>query len=81
MSGRFACAGCAVTARFDAGPAQSFDGTAATADGSSYAITIGEGPRLAAQVKRASSATFTVMVSGVGQQQVTFDVGGLRWSG
>ncbi|HZZ87536.1 MAG TPA: hypothetical protein VFE13_04295 [Caulobacteraceae bacterium] len=81
MGGRFACAGCPVRVRFDGGMAQSFEGTTASSDGSAYAITLGDGARLAAEVRRASRVTFTVMVQGVGQQEATFDIAGLRWGG
>jgi hypothetical protein len=45
------------------------------------AIADGQAARLAAEVKRASTMTMTVMVRGAGQQEVTFDVAGLKWSG
>lgn len=78
-SGQFACADCTVTARFDGGGAQSFSATAASTDGTHYALFIRDGARLASDVKRASTATFTVPVHGA--QAVTFNVAGLRWSG
>jgi hypothetical protein len=79
--GQFACRDCAVTARFDGGGAQSFSATAASADGTDYALFIRDGPRLAGALKRGWSVTFTVPVHGAGEQAVTFNVAGLRWSG
>jgi hypothetical protein len=79
--GQFACAQCAVKARFNGGAAQSFDATAASTDGTDYSLFIRDGAGLAGELKRASTATFTVIVRGVGEQKVTFDVAGLRWSG
>ena len=79
MNGQFACADCAVTARFDGGGSQRFDATAASTDGTHYALFIRDGARLAGELKRASTATFTVPVHG--GQTLTFNVAGLRWSG
>jgi hypothetical protein len=79
--GQFACADCTLTARFDDGGAQSFDATAPSTDGTAYALFIRDGPRLAGELKRASSATFTVTIQGAGAQKATFDVAGLRWGG
>ncbi len=79
--GQFECRDCALTAKFDDSRAQSFDATTASVDGTDYSLSIRDGPRLAAELKRASSATFTVTIQGAGQQSVTFDVGGLKWSG
>jgi len=79
--GQFACADCALTARFDGGGAQSFDATAPSTDGTTYALFIRDGARLAGALKRASTATFTVPIHGAGEQSVTFDVAGLRWRG
>jgi len=36
--------------------------------------------RLAGELKHASTATFTVILHGAGEQDVTFNVAGLRWS-
>jgi hypothetical protein len=77
--GQFACAGCAIRARFDGGKAESFGGTAASADSADYALFILDGARLAGELKRSSTVTFDVTVRGAGAQQVTFNVGGLRW--
>lgn len=77
--GQFACAGCAIQARFDGGGAQSFGGTATSAGSGDYALFILDGARLAGELKRSSTATFDVTVRGAGAQQVTFNVGGLRW--
>jgi hypothetical protein len=79
--GQFACLDCTVTANPDGGGAQSFDATAASTDGTHYALFIRDGARLAGELKRASSVVFTVPIRGVGGQRVTFNVGGLRWSG
>jgi hypothetical protein len=78
--GRFVCAGCAVKVRFDDGGAQSFDATAASTDGTDYTLFIPDGARLAGVLKRASTATFSVSIHGAGEQQVMFDVAGLKWS-
>ena len=77
--GQFTCSGCAVRARFDSGEPRSFGGTATSADSADYALFILDGARLAAELKRASTVTFDVTVRGAGAQQVTFNVGGLRW--
>jgi hypothetical protein len=77
---RLACPGCAVKVRFDDGGSQSFDGTAASTDGTDYTLFVRDGARLAAELKRASSATFTLPIQGAGEQAVTFDVAGLKWS-
>ena len=66
---------------FDDSRAQSFDATAASTDGTDYSLSISDGPRLAAEVKRASTATFNVTIRGAGAQTVTFNVAGLRWRG
>jgi hypothetical protein len=79
--GRFACADCELRARFDGGAAQSFDATAASTDGTAYALFIRDGARLAGELKRASTVTFTVTLRGADSQEVTFDVAGLKWSG
>jgi hypothetical protein len=79
--GQFACLDCAVTARLDGGGAQSFNATAASTDGTHYALFIRDGAHLAGELKRASTATFTVPIHGAGEQHVTFNVAGLRWSG
>jgi len=80
MHGQFVCQDCRVIARFDGGAAESFDGTAASTDGTSYALFIRDGVRLAGELKHASTATFTVILHGAGEQDVTFNVAGLRWS-
>ncbi len=77
---RFVCGDCAVRAKFDGARAQSFDGTAASTDGSGYTLFIRDGARLAGELKRATTATFVVSIQGVGERQVTFNVAGLRWS-
>jgi hypothetical protein len=79
-SGRLLCAACAVKARFDDRPAQSFDGTAASTDGTDYTLFMRDGPRLAGELKRAGVATFDVPIRGAGDQRVTFNVAGLRWN-
>jgi hypothetical protein len=79
--GQFACQDCALTAKFDGGGAQSFNATAASTDGTDYALFIRDGARLAGELKRASAVTLTVTIRGAGEQSVTFDVAGLRWSG
>jgi hypothetical protein len=76
---QFACAGCAIRARFDGGEPESFGGTSASAGSADYALFILDGARLAGELKRSSTATFNVTVRGAGPQQVTFNVGGLRW--
>jgi hypothetical protein len=68
-----------VQARFDAGGAQSLDGTASSPDGTHNTVFFADGPQLAADLKRASTATFTLDILGAGAQQATFDVAGLRW--
>jgi len=78
--GQFVCPACAVKARFDDRGALSFDGTAASTDGTSYALFIRDGAGLAAELKRASTATFQVTLRGAGEQRVTFNVAGLRWN-
>ena len=79
VHGQFVCPACAVKARFDGGGALSFDGTSASTDGTSYALFIRDGAGLAAELKRASTATFDVTLRGAGAQRVTFNVAGLRW--
>jgi hypothetical protein len=77
--GQFVCPGCVVKARFDERGTLSFNGTAASTDGTSYALFIRDGAGLAAELKRASSATFEVSLRGAAGQQVAFNVAGLRW--
>jgi hypothetical protein len=79
--GQFACAECAVKARFDGGAEQSFDATAASTDGTAYALFIRDGAGLAGALKRASAVTVTVTLRGAGAQAVTFNVAGLKWTG
>ena len=79
--GQFACRECAVTAKFDGGGAQSFEATAASTDGTHYALFIRDGARLAGELKRGSVVTFTVPIEGAGEQRVSFDIAGLRWRG
>jgi hypothetical protein len=78
--GRFVCPACAVKARFDHGAALSFDGTAVSADGAGYALFIRDGAGLARDLKRASTASFVLTIEGAGEEAVTFNVAGLRWS-
>ena len=70
-----------MTAKFDGGGAQSFNATAASTDGTHYSLFIPEGARLAGELKLGSTATFTVPIKGAGEQVVTFNIAGLRWSG
>ena len=81
--GQFACADCALTARFDGRAAPSFDATAASTDGTDYSLSIRDGPRLAAELKRGANAVdlYGSSSGGAGAQKVTFDVAGLRWGG
>lgn len=79
MTGRFTCRGCAVRVSFDGAAAQSFDGTAASTDGTAYALFIRDGAGLASALKRASTARFSAAIQGAGEQTVTFDVAGLKW--
>ena len=79
MHGQFVCPACAVRARFD-DRALSFDGTAASSDGTSYALFIRDGAGLASELKRASTVSFEVTLRGAGTQRVTFNVAGLRWN-
>jgi hypothetical protein len=76
---QFACAGCTIRARFDGGGAENFSGTATSADSADFALFILDGARLAGELKRSSTVTFDVIVRDAGAQQVTFNVGGLRW--
>ena len=77
--GRFVCADCPVRATFDRGGTQTLDGTAASSDGTAYALFFRNGPRLAAALKRASTVTFAVTIHGAGDEDVTFNVAGLKW--
>lgn len=79
--GRLVCADCAVRVKFDDGGAVSFDGTAASTDGTDYTLFIRDGPGLAGEFRHASTAIFTLPIRGAGEQAVTFNVAGLRWSG
>jgi len=78
--GRIVCTDCSVRARFDNAGAQTFEGTAASTDGTDYTLFIRDGARLAGELKRASTATFDVTIRGAGEQHVTFDIGGLKWT-
>jgi hypothetical protein len=80
MHGQFNCVDCEVRARFDNRASQSFSGTAASTDGSSYALFFRDGPALASALQRAATVTFAVSIRGAGAQEVTFDVAGLKWA-
>ena len=77
--GHLACADCQVRARFDGRAAQAFSATAASTDGTDYSLFIRDGAQLATELKRSSTATFDVPVRGAGEEEVRFNVAGLKW--
>jgi hypothetical protein len=79
MHGAFACADCQVGVTFDQRRAEDFAATASSTDGTAYTLFLKDPDRLAAELKRASAATFSVQLRGAGAQAVAFDVAGLKW--